>query len=124
MKRFSLLVLAAAPALAAHQRDEPLKKSGEWETISSSKASVTSAEARPLQVAGYDGTVDTGNWKTESTNLKSGSNVLISEGLDRDKVVAEHQEFLKSDEAKGWDQLSTQYQTPYKPSKSRTFFFF
>ena len=124
MKRLSLLALAAGPVLAAHQRgDEPIQKSG-WQTVSTSQASVTSAEARPLQIIGYDGTSDTGHWETKSTNLKAGSNVLISEGLNREDVVAEHQEFLKSDEAKGWDQLGTQYQTPYKPSKSRTFFVF
>ena len=101
---------------AHHRKKTPIE-------ISSSKASVTSSEARPLQINGADGTFATDNWKTIETS-KSGSNVLISEGLNREQVVAEHQDFLKSDDAKGFDQYSTQYQTPYKPSKSRTFFCF
>ena len=114
MMRLGLLITGSTAVLGAHQRAPNTIE------ISSGKASVTSAEARPLQVDGADGTVDTGNWQT-LIQSKAGSNVLISEGLDRDQVVAEHQEFLMSDAAKGFDQYSTQYQRPYKPSKSRTF---
>lgn len=117
MFKLSLLLIVPTLVIGAHHRKKPPIE------ISSSKASVTSSEARPLQINGADGTVATDNWKTIETS-KSGSNVLISEGLNREQVVAEHQDFLKSDDAKGFDQYSTQYQTPYKPSKSRTFFVF
>ena len=115
--KLALLLIVPTLVIGAHHRKKPPIE------ISSSKASVTSSEARPLQINGADGTVATDNWKTIETS-KSGSNVLISEGLNREQVVAEHQDFLKSDDAKGFDQYSTQYQTPYKPSKSRTFFVF
>ena len=73
--RLGLLITGSTAVLGAHQRAPNTIE------ISSGKASVTSAEARPLQVDGADGTVDTGNWQT-LIQSKAGSNVLISEGLD------------------------------------------
>ena len=85
--------------------------------VSESEPSATSADARPLQVDGRDGTVDTGAWKTVSTS-KAGSNVLIPEGIDRETAVKDHQDFLTSDEAKSHKVYSTSYQVPYTPSRS------
>jgi hypothetical protein len=121
MRTAWLLLGLSITAVDSNQIDQSLTSKPKTVVISTGKADVTSTTARPIQINGYDGTQDTGNWKTMTTNLKSGSNVLISEGLNREDVVKEHQEFLKSDEAKGFDLYGTQYQAPYQASKSRKF---
>lgn len=121
---FTTLLSSSAVDLEQRRRQRQHLTSDPSQTpfveMSSGEAEVTGLAARPLQIDGRDGTTSTGDWKTMTTDVKSGSNVLIAEGLEREAVVADHQEFLKSDQAQGFDMYGTQYQTPYKPSKSRT----